>query len=109
MPLEQFISLKKFSQDFDIHKKIQNLTPSINEEKGFLQRMVQSIGRKKKLKILTICDKNIELCRFLACPNILQSCTLCEVQKKFDATNSTICETFSTKFLTANGQVRNFF
>ncbi|CAH0715453.1 unnamed protein product, partial [Brenthis ino] len=61
VPLEQFINLKKFSQDFNTHNKIRNLTPSINDEKDFLQRMVYSMGRKKIMKILTICDKNIEL------------------------------------------------
>lgn len=85
-------------------------TPNNNDGNGngndsnaeFIQGLVNNLTSEQhknttqpgtKIKVLTNCKANA--CLLLACPNIKDHCTLCEVKKK----NWLNCHKYPTKFL----------
>lgn len=56
--------------------------------------------QKRRLKVLTHCNKSRTVCRFLACPNIKKHCVLCEVSMyNYIEGDTTHCESYDTSFL----------
>lgn len=53
---------------------------------------------QKRAKVLTKCNDEHTLCRFLTCPNLREGCMLCEISV-IPHDQSSYCEIFSTAYL----------
>lgn len=107
VPLKNLIPLKRFNPEYNFkissfNINIGNTIVTVDSILEFLNMTTGISNRSKPLKILTICRKNLELCRFVTCPTIQKNCILCEFQKKHEMKNVTTCELISTNFLGGN-------
>lgn len=112
VPAKNFINFRKLARSMRSEKNmydylrsnenpiVWNSTTILSEIHRLINEMYATgIRQHAKIKILTHCTKNGSICRFLSCPNVIDHCTLCEVNMEESHENSTTCEKISTKFL----------
>lgn len=111
VPARHFINFRKLTRsmrkkNMNDYLRIEdpylwNSTTVLSEIHGLINAMYATgtHSPRDKLKILTYCDENRSVCRFLSCPYIKHHCTLCEVIMNEKQSNSTQCEKISTEFL----------
>lgn len=109
-PVKRFINLKRLRAA--VRKKVNpkgviksddqsswTSNATINAIQQIISSLYNSTMPRRKLKILTNCDKSTSLCRFLSCPNITDHCMLCEIKLNDKTNRSTKCEKFPTNYL----------
>lgn len=73
-----------------------NMTSIVNDIHRFINDMHGLHKTEKKIKILTVCNKDVSFCRFLFCMPEKRICTLCETKLKDLTANATNCDDVST-------------